>query len=240
MTGTTIVAATPVASDSSHAVGYRPAPSRRLPLLLPLPLPPEKTASVYERYAAQYAAFRHRACPDDRAEGLVALDLPHARHAAEVGCGPGYYAPIIAARHPTIRVTGIDNSPSQIALARQRAAQQRLGNARFVCDDACALSQPDGCFDRIVASRLFMVIHDCRRALTELRRVLAPDGLLLIAEPIAQPAISFADWAQVPTPAERIFTTSAFAALVSLVAWGSCAIWETGGYRYARCRKATD
>ncbi len=197
-----------------------------------------RATSVYERYAAHYAAFRHRACPDDRPAVLAALDLPRARHVAEVGCGPGYYAPVIAARHPSLRVTGIDNAPAQIALARRAAARQGLGNARFLCDDVCALSQPDGCFDRIVASRLFMVVHDCRRAMAELRRVLAPGGVLLIAEPVARPAISFAEWARIPTPTERIFTTPAFAALVSLVAWSSCATWETGGYRYARCRTA--
>ena len=128
-----------------------------------------QTSSVYERYAAQYADFRSRACPDDRIEGVAALDLARARHVAEVGCGPGYYAPVIAARHPAIRVTGIDASPAQIALARRHAARQGMSNTRFVCDDVCALSQPDGCFDRIIASRLFMVVHDCRRAMAELR-----------------------------------------------------------------------
>ncbi len=196
--------------------------------------------SVYERYAAHYAAFRHSACPDDRIEGLVALDLSPARHVAEVGCGPGYYAPVIAARHPTIRVTGIDNSPAQIVLARQRAARQGLSNARFVCDDACSLSQPDGCFDRIVASRLFMVVRDPRRAMAELYRVLAPGGVLVVTELIARPTISFADWAQIATPTERIFTAAAFTALMSSFACGACAIWESGGYRYARCRKAAD
>lgn len=221
-----ILSAAPPATEWADIARHRP--------------PPARVTSVYERYAARYAAFRHIACPDDRTEGLAALDLSHARHAAEVGCGPGYYAPLIAARHPALRVTGIDNAPAQIALARRHAASQGLGNTRFICDDACALSQPDGCFDRIVASRLFMVVHDCRRAIAELRRVLAPGGILLIAEPVAWPAISFAEWARVPTPAERIFTTAAFAALVSLVAWGSCAIWETDGYRFARCGKATD
>ena len=215
-------------ADWADIAGHRSLPARHAPYA--------QTSSVYERYAAHYAAFRHRACPDDRIEGVAALDLAHARHVAEVGCGPGYYAPVIAARHPAIRVTGIDSSPAQIALARRQAARQGLGNARFVCDDVCALSQPDGCFDRIVASRLFMVVHDCRRAMAELRRVLAPGGLLLIAEPVVRPAISFAEWAHIPMAAERIFTTATFAALVSLVAWGSCAIWEADGYRYARCR----
>ena len=232
MTLTCPLAAAPSTTEWAAIAGHRSALARAASSMHP--------ASVYERYAAHYAAFRHSICPDDRAEGLAALDLSHARHVAEVGCGPGYYAPVIAARHPTVRVTGIDNAPAQIALARRRATRQSLGNARFVCDDVCALSQPDGCFDRIVASRLFMVVHDGRRAMAELRRVLAPGGILLLAEPVARPTISFAEWARVPAPTERIFTTSAFAALVSLVAWGSCAIWETGGYRYARCRKATD
>jgi len=147
---------------------------------------------------------------------------------------------VIAARHPTVRVTGIDNSPAQIALARQRAAHQGLGNARFICDDACALSLPDGRFDRIVASRLFMVVRDPRRTMAELSRVLAPGGILVVTEPVARPAISFADWARVVTPAERIFTVAAFTALISSFACGACAIWESGGYRYARCRKAAD
>lgn len=231
-----------VAAISTFDMGHRPAPSRRLPLppSLSLPQATGKPASVYERYAAQYASFRHRACPDDRAGGLAVLDLPHARHVAEVGCGPGYYAPIIAARHPMISVTGIDNSPAQIALARQRAAQRGLGNAHFICDDVCALSQPDGRFDRIVASRLFMVVRDPRRAMAELLRVLAPGGVLVVAEPVARPAISFADWAQIVTPAERIFTAATFTALITSFACGACAIWETGGYRYARCRKAAD
>lgn len=232
MTRTSSLAATPSTTEWADIAEHRSSPAHVALCMHP--------ASVYERYAAHYAAFRHVVCPDDRAEGLAALDLPHARHAAEIGCGPGYYAPVIAARHPTLRVTGIDNSPAQIALARRRATRQGLSNVRFVCDDACALSQPDGCFDRIVASRLFMVVHDGRRAMTELRRVLAPGGILLLAEPVARPAISFAAWARVPTPAERIFTAATFAALVSLVAWASCAIWETGGYRYARCRNATD
>lgn len=212
-------------------------------MLRPLPAwrPPfGHTASVYERYATQYAAFRLHTCPDDRAEGLAALDLPRARHAAEVGCGPGYYAPVIAAWHPTVRVTGIDNSPTQIALARRRAAQHGLGNTHFICDDACALSLPDGRFDRIIASRLFMVVRDPRRTMAELARVLAPGGILVVTELIARPAISFGDWAQVATPAERLFTAAAFTALIASFACGACMIWETGGYRYARCRKATD
>jgi len=232
MTQTNLLSTASLANNLSHATGYRPIPARRSPL--------EQTASVYERYATQYAAFRLHTCPDDRAEGIAALDLPRARHAAEIGCGPGYYAPVIAARHPTVRVTGIDNSPAQIALARQRAAHQGLGNARFICDDACALSLPDGRFDRIVASRLFMVVRDPRRTMAELSRVLAPGGILVVTEPVARPAISFADWARVVTPAERIFTVAAFTALISSFACGACAIWESGGYRYARCRKAAD
>jgi len=192
----------------------------------------------YERYANQYAAFRLHACPDDRAAGLAALDLSHARHAAEIGCGPGYYAPVIAARHPAVRVTGIDNSPAQIALARQRIARGGPRNIRFIRDDVRSLSQPDGSFDRIVASRLFMVVREHRRAMAELHRVLAPGGILLIAEPIARPAVTFADWTRVAMPGEQIFTAATFAALAFLVPWGACTIWNADGYRYARCQKA--
>ena len=55
---------------------------------------------------------------------------------------------------------------------------------RFTVGDARALAQPDGAFDCVLASRLLMVVPEREAVLAEARRVLAPGGILLIAEPV--------------------------------------------------------
>ncbi len=83
------------------------------PAFRPPPVRRDSAQSSYERYAAHYAGYRLHACPDDRADVLASLDLARATHVAEIGYGPGYYASVIAASHPTLAVTGIDNAPAQ-------------------------------------------------------------------------------------------------------------------------------
>jgi ubiquinone/menaquinone biosynthesis C-methylase UbiE len=227
-----------------------PAP----PFQAPLPRsagerPGEGAISLYDRFAALYAAYRLHVFPDDRAEIAAALDLGGARHVAELGCGPGFYATAFAAADPALHVMGIDRAPAQIAIARRRAAAQGVMNARFIIADAQALgSFARGLFDRIVASRLLMVVDDPDAVLAAARRVLAPGGILLIAEPIGPETGMLAMLRRMVHDAagevseyiepfvERHFTARAFRALVASQPWASVAIWEANGYRYARCR----
>ena len=200
--------------------------------------------SLYDRYATLYADYRLYVFPDDRAEVKAALDLNGARRFLELGCGPGFYATAFAAAHPHLRVTGIDTAPAQLGLARERA--RGLANARFIADDARALRQRAGAFDRVLASRLLMVVPD-RAVLTEARRVLAPGGILLLAEParpragvlhlLRRAARECGDGARYIEPmVEHHFSAASFRAFVASQPWASVAIWEANGYRYARCR----
>jgi ubiquinone/menaquinone biosynthesis C-methylase UbiE len=203
--------------------------------------------SLYDRFAGLYADYRLHVFPDDRAEIAAALDLDGARRLAELGCGPGFYATAFAVANPALCVTGIDRAPAQIAIARRRATAQGLTNARFIVADAQALVEPRGAFDRIVASRLLMVVDDPGAVLAAARRVLIPGGILLIAEPIGpetgvlaalrRMAHASGDMSQYIEPlAERHLTARAFRALITRQSWASIAIWEANGYRYARCR----
>jgi ubiquinone/menaquinone biosynthesis C-methylase UbiE len=207
--------------------------------------------SLYDRFAAVYADFRLHVFPDDRAEIAAALDLGAARRLAELGCGPGFYASAYAAAYAALQVTGIDRAPAQVAMARQRAAARGLTNARFLVADAQALGTvATGPFDRIMASRLLMVVDDPAAVLAEARRVLAPGGILLIAEPIEgemavlailRRAAHIAGGTEryIEPRTERYFTARDFRALIQRQAWASVAIWEANGYRYARCRTCT-
>jgi len=131
---------------------------------------PRTQESLYDRFAARYADFRLHVFPDDRAEIGAALDLGGARRLAELGCGPGFYAIAYAATFPHLHVTGIDRAPAQVAIARRRAASRGLTNTRFTVADAQALSGcASGSFDRIIASRLLMIVDDPAAAVTRVR-----------------------------------------------------------------------
>lgn len=208
----------------------------------PVPALPDP-AALYDRHAALYAAFRLHVFPDDRRAIAAALDLPAARRVAEIGCGPGFYATSFAASYPHLTVTGIDRAAGQLAIARQRA--RGLANITFLCGDVRALGRWRGTFDRVIAPRLLMVVPQRERAVAEMRRALAPRGLLLLAEPLHPPPVSVLALLRARAGMERggsalayehLFTATSFAALVHGQPWAAAAIWEANGYRYARCQ----
>lgn len=201
-------------------------------------------ASLYDRYAALYAVYRLHVFPDDRREIAAALDLPAARRFAEIGCGPGFYATTFATEHPHLRVTGIDRAPGQLAIARRRA--RGLANVTFAQGDVCILNRWYGVFDRIIAPRLLMVVPQREQAVAEMRRALAPRGVLLLAEPVQPPGVSllalFQDRAGMNARSgglvrEHLFTAATFAALIQSQPWTDVTVWQAQGNRYACCVK---
>jgi trans-aconitate 2-methyltransferase len=52
------------------------------------------------------------------AELLARVPLTAAEHVIDLGCGPGNSTELLAARWPTARITGIDNSPQMLRSAR--------------------------------------------------------------------------------------------------------------------------
>ncbi len=83
-----------------------------------------------------------------------------------------------------IRLTGVDFSPAMLDQARDRARQ--LGrNVDLAEGDAHALAFPDNSFDTVVCTFSLCAIPDDGQAVAEMRRVLRPGGLLLLADHIA-------------------------------------------------------
>ncbi len=96
----------------------------------------------------------------------------------EVGVGTGRNMPLYP---PTTTVTAIDVSPRMLERAGRRAA--RLGATVMLQEaDVQALPFPDGAFDTVVATFVFCSVPNPMLGLTELRRVLTPDGQLLLLE----------------------------------------------------------
>ena len=107
----------------------------------------------------------------------------------DVGCGPGHVARYL--HEHGVHVCGVDLSPALVERARRLTP-----GVEFRQDDMMALDAPDGAWAGIVA--FYSIIHiprgDMARALRELRRVLRPGGMLLLAFHIGDDTIHLDEW----------------------------------------------
>lgn len=87
-------------------------------------------------------------------------------------------------------ITILEPDPRKVALGRRRRPSIRFEQGRGE-----AIPSPDGSFDRVVAVVAFHHMEDQTKALQEMRRVLKPDGRLVILElpPAAAPG-RFGRW----------------------------------------------
>lgn len=121
----------------------------------------------------------------DLMETLLPLDH---RRIIELGCGNARTARDLLARHPGCTFAGLEVDTVQHAKNLQ-AAQPGM---QFVAAGAQAIPFPDASFD--VALMLKSLHHvpmpDMAMALDEIARVLVPDGLLYVSEPIYDGALN--------------------------------------------------
>lgn len=100
---------------------------------------------------------------------------------ADVACGLGWSSIAIARAYPSVRVAGFDVDADAIADATRNAAAEGLAH-RVSMSVADATQPPPGPFDLVTILEGF---HDLARpveALRALRRVLAPDGAVLLVD----------------------------------------------------------
>jgi SAM-dependent methyltransferase len=109
--------------------------------------------------------------------------------ACDMGCGPGHVARYL--RERGVQVCGVDLSPGMVERARRLTP-----GVEFRQGDMMALDAADGVWAGIAA--LYSIIHiprgEMAQALGELRRVLRPDGLLLLAFHIGDETVHLDEW----------------------------------------------
>ncbi len=100
----------------------------------------------------------------------------------DLGCGAGDSTFDSARRvGEQGEVLGIDTSPEFIALARRKALEAGVGNARFEVMDACSLDLPDSYWDVVIGHLSITEFSDPRAALAEIQRVLRPVGRVALS-----------------------------------------------------------
>lgn len=210
--------------------------------------------SLFEHFAWLYIFCREKLFRDDTNRMIEAL-WPHGAPAPgekiiELGCGPGFYSCGLAERFREISMLGVDRSPSQLTWAREKRNARGLNNCRFQSDNVLELSHADTSFDVLIASRLFTVLPNRRRAVAEMYRVLRPGGRCFIAEP------RWAFWASIPLftmwllaglthfkngyrePSRaRVLSIREMNRLFATQPWRKIETWRDGRYQYALCEK---
>ncbi len=100
----------------------------------------------------------------------------------EIGFGNGRLLPLLTRQTDGLSYVGIDISETMVAeAARFNRALIDAGRATFRLASAEAIPYPDASFDRAVAVNVVYFWADLVRVLTEIRRILRPGGLSIIA-----------------------------------------------------------
>lgn len=153
---------------------------------------------VYERYAPHYDRLFGALFDAGRRRAVEHAVGSGGRRILEVGVGTGLSLPYYPA---DCRVVGIDVCHAMLAVARERAASDRLQTVEALLEmDAEQLAFADGSFDAIVAMYVATVVPNPARLFAEMARVCAPGGSVIIVNHFASdnPLMRFAERAVAP------------------------------------------
>ncbi|MGA9852869.1 MAG: malonyl-ACP O-methyltransferase BioC [Gammaproteobacteria bacterium] len=95
----------------------------------------------------------------------------------DLGCGTGRHLGALRQRYPKAQIIGTDFAINMLAAARR--SQGWFRRTPLVCADAMRLPFAATCFDIVYCNLMLQWCDDLDGALTELRRVVNPHGLLL-------------------------------------------------------------
>jgi ubiquinone/menaquinone biosynthesis C-methylase UbiE len=140
----------------------------------------DSVQSQFNQAAANYSTSPIHASGPDLAEMVKVAQLQGHEQLLDAGCGAGHtaltFAPHVA------HVIAVDLAESMLAQGRRLAAERGIQNLEFRPGDVEKLPFEDDSFD-VITSR-YSAHHwpNPQRALEEFRRVLRPNGLLLIGD----------------------------------------------------------
>jgi ubiquinone/menaquinone biosynthesis C-methylase UbiE len=110
----------------------------------------------------------------------------------EVACGPGLIARAMAGRVGSVR--GVDLTPAMVEKASADTTLAGVDNVSFALGDATALDLPADSFDGAITRFSLHHIPAPVRVLEEMRRVVKPGGLVIVADHVTDEDGDAAAW----------------------------------------------
>lgn len=137
---------------------------------------------VYTQKASVYDLWGTLTEARARTRALEKANIRNGETILEVAVGTGLMFEKIVAANPTGRNVGIDLTPAMLERARTRIGRTASQNYELRVGDAYALDFPDAQFDLLVNNYMFDLLPeaDFPRVLQEFRRVLKPNGRLVL------------------------------------------------------------
>ena len=132
---------------------------------------------AYELYAPVYDVIFDWIFAPGRAAAIRELALEPSDSVVEVGIGTGLNLPLYPAN---CRLTGIDLSSEMLDKAIERVQQLTMPNVTLKVMDATSLDFAENEFDKAVATYTISAVPDPVAVLREMRRVVKPDGKIVI------------------------------------------------------------
>jgi len=97
----------------------------------------------------------------------------------EIGMGNGFFVKDILASGKNVKYSGCDFSDTMVKEASEMN-NSFTANAQFILSNADQLPFKDTSFDKVFTVNTIYFWENSKRTLTEIRRVLKPDGMLIV------------------------------------------------------------
>jgi SAM-dependent methyltransferase len=143
---------------------------------------PQAVVEEEDLVAERYVPDRHRGISfeiEHQARYRWAASLVPGKEVLDAGCGTGWGTALLA-EGGAARVVGVDRSA--LAIDHGRAEHGDAVEVRVA--DICAPDLPDASFDVVVCFEAIEHVDDPSSALDHFRRVLRPDGVLVVSTPV--------------------------------------------------------
>lgn len=140
--------------------------------------------SKYEELGAYHWAACNRGSrdyspPDEARYKVLVKRIERATNVLDVGCGDGYLMGLVSSLCHT--VVGIDSQPAAVALAVDKLRNN--ANCTALMASCYELPFGGGRFDLVLLADVIEHLESPEICLQEIRRVLTPDGTLLLTTP---------------------------------------------------------
>jgi ArsR family transcriptional regulator len=139
-----------------------------------------RSQEFFDRNARQWDELARTLLPVPEYREQLLEMVPEEKTVVEIGLGTGGLLPALAAK--SARVIGVDHSPAMLDEARRRLTGEGVSGVELRLGEMGHLPLPDNSVDCAVVNMVLHHAADPSVVLTEIHRILTPEGMLILAD----------------------------------------------------------